>query len=152
MALTIRTAYLGDLAGLLALYRELHVDDPVLSHAVSQQTLQQIIESPWMHLIVASEGATTPLVATTYLNIIPNLTRGAQPYAVIENVVTLKDLRGRGVGQALMQHTLEFAWQQGCYKAMLQTGSKNPNTHQFYRRCGFTADDKTGYLARPPTT
>jgi len=34
------------------------------------------------------------VVATTYLNVIPNLTRAARPYAVVENVV-VEDHFGR---------------------------------------------------------
>ncbi|MGC4855427.1 hypothetical protein ACLQ24_19050 [Micromonospora sp. DT4] len=29
------------------------------------------------------------------------------------------------------------------------TGSRNPATHAFHRACGFSADVKTAYLARP---
>jgi hypothetical protein len=32
---------------------------------------------------------------------------------------------------------------------MLMTGSRNPATHAFYKACGFSADAKTAYLARP---
>ena len=42
------------------------------------------------------------VVATTYLNIIPNLTRSASPYAVIENVVVDETLRGTGLGKQIM--------------------------------------------------
>ncbi len=153
MKLHIRTADTPDLAALLALYQELHETDPALPDGVGIAALEQILASPGLHLFVASAAAANPaaeLLATTYLNIIPNLTRAARPYAVNENVVTLKRMRGQGVGQALMQHTLAFAWQQGCYKAMLQTGSKNPATHHFYRRSGFVSGDKTSYVARPP--
>ena len=107
----------------------------------------EILRSPNLHLFVGEENE--DLVGSIYLNVIPNITRSASPYAIIENVITREDLRGRGIGKALMQHTLAFAWQRGCYKAMLQTGSSRPSTHAFYRACGFTSDEKTGYLARP---
>lgn len=51
-----------------------------------------------------------------------------------------------------MDGTLERAWAAGCYKAMLQTGSKTPSTHAYYRACGFVDDAKTAYLARPPVS
>jgi GNAT superfamily N-acetyltransferase len=50
-----------------------------------------------------------------------------------------------------MAATLQAAWDAGCYKAMLQTGSRRPATHAFYRACGFSPDAKTAYLARPLT-
>ena len=69
------------------------------------------------------------VVATTYLNVIPNITRSASPYAVIENVVVDASLRGTGLGRQIMAGTLRAAWDAGCYKAMLMTGSRTPATH-----------------------
>lgn len=37
-----------------------------------------------------------------------------------------------------MEATLDKAWEEGCYKAMLMTGSRNPATHAFYEACGFS--------------
>lgn len=90
------------------------------------------------------------LVATTYLNIIPNITRSASPYAVIENVGVERTLRSTGLGKQIMAGTLQVAWNAGCYKAMLLTGSSTPSTHAFYRACSFSAEEKAAYVARPP--
>ena len=81
---------------------------------------------------------------------IPNISRSASPYAVVENVIVDESQRGRGLGREIMAATLDAAWAAGCYKAMLATGSKNPATHAFYLACGFVAGAKTSYLARPP--
>ena len=106
-----------------------------------------ILGSPGLHLFVLElDGA---VVASTYLNVIPNLSRSASPYAVIENVVVEESRRGTGLGRQIMADTLRAAWDAGCYKAMLMTGSRNPATHGFYRACGFSPDIKTAYLARP---
>lgn len=48
-----------------------------------------------------------------------------------------------------MAATVQAAWAAGCSKAMLMAGSKRPSTHGFYRSSGFSADEKTGYIARP---
>ena len=142
-----REARPGDLDDILRLYRQLHPSDPVLAAGGAAEVLEQILASPWLHLFVLErDGA---VVATTYLNLIPNLTRGASPYAVIENVVVEESRRGTGLGRQIMDATLEAAWDAGCYKAMLQTGSRTPATHAFYRACGFSPDAKTAYLARP---
>ncbi|MDA1076486.1 MAG: GNAT family N-acetyltransferase [Proteobacteria bacterium] len=69
---------------------------------------------------------------------------------VIENVVTDQTLRKRGLGRRLLEPTLGLAWKSGCYKVMLQTGSRLEATHAFYRAYGFSAHDKTAYVARPP--
>jgi predicted GNAT family N-acyltransferase len=56
------------------------------------------------------------VVATTYLNVIPNITRSASPYAVIENVVVEESLRGTGLGKEIMSATLDVAWGVRCYR------------------------------------
>ncbi|MGW3792858.1 GNAT family N-acetyltransferase [Micromonospora arida] len=64
-------------------------------------------------------------------------------------VVVEESRRGTGLGRQIMADTLRTAWDAGCHKAMLMTGSRNPATHGFYRACGFSPDIKTAYLARP---
>jgi GNAT superfamily N-acetyltransferase len=144
-----REAGHGDFDDILRLYRQLQPQDPVMSDGSDAAAFAQILRSPGLHLFVLeADGA---VVATAYLNVIPNLTRSASPYAVIENVVVDENLRGTGLGKRLMAGTLRAAWDAGCYKAMLMTGSSNPATHAFYRACGFSPDAKTAYLARRPS-
>lgn len=144
-----REAGPDDLDAVLRLYRQLHPHDPVLD-ATAAGVHRRILETPGLQLFVLQRDG--EVVATTYLNVIPNLTRGAAPYAVVENVVVDERLRGTGLGKQVMAATLAVAWAAGCYKALLQTGSRRPSTHAFYRACGFRADDKTGYVARPPVS
>jgi GNAT superfamily N-acetyltransferase len=142
-----REARSGDFEDVIRLYRQLQPEDPVLKDGSDAAAFEQILDSPGLHLFVLElDGA---VVATTYLNVIPNVTRSASPYAVIENVVVEKSLRGVGLGKEIVDCTLRAAWDEGCYKAMLMTGSHNPATHAFYRACGFSSDAKTAYLARP---
>jgi N-acetylglutamate synthase-like GNAT family acetyltransferase len=142
-----REARRDDLDQILRLYRQLLPEDPVLDDGSDAAAFEKILDSPGLHLFVLeADGA---VVATTYLNVIPNLTRSASPYAVIENVVVEESLRGTGLGKRIMAGTLQAAWDVGCYKAMLLTGSRNPSTHAYYKASGFSADAKTAYLARP---
>ncbi len=142
-----REAGPGDFDGVIRLYRQLHPEDPVLHDGSDAASFREILRSPGLHLFVlAADGA---IVATAYLNVIPNLTRSASPYAVIENVVVEETLRGAGLGKQIMAGSLRAAWDAGCYKAMLMTGSHDPATHAFYRACGFSPEAKTAYLARP---
>ena len=97
--------------------------------------------------MVELDGA---LAGSCTLALIPNLTRGGRPYGIIENVVTRADLRGRGIGTALMRHALELCWAQGCYKVMLQTGRKDEEIMRFYEGAGFQRGVKTGFVAYPP--
>lgn len=144
-----REARAGDLNALMRLYQQLNPGDPLLVDG-SAATLDRIVDSSGLSIfVVESDGA---IVATTYLNVIPNLTRAACPYAVIENVVVEESLRGKGFGKRIMEHTMRAAWDAGCYKVMLMTGSDNPGTHAFYRACGLSADYKTAYTARRPVS
>ncbi|XXX46307.1 GNAT family N-acetyltransferase [Sorangium sp. So ce119] len=65
------------------------------------------------------------------------------------DVVTHREHRRRGFGARVVRHALAEAWEAGCYKAMLLTGSQRPEVHRFYEACGFRAGDKTGFVARP---
>lgn len=136
-----------DLPALVALYAQLH---PGEEHAPEEQlasVFAEILSSRYFEVVVAEvEGS---VVGSCYLNVIPNLTRGAKPYAIVENVVTTAELRNRGVGKAVVGFALSRAWERGCYKVMLQTGSKSEAKHGFYRRCGFSQTEKLAFVARP---
>ncbi|MFI7689737.1 GNAT family N-acetyltransferase [Nonomuraea sp. NPDC049655] len=142
-----REARLDDFEHIVRLYRQLQPEDPEVVDGSDTAVFRQILASPALRLFVLElDGA---VVATTYLNVIPNLTRSASPYAVIENVVVEASRRGAGLGKQIMAATLQAAWEAGCYKAMLMTSSRRPATHAFYRACGFSGDAKHAYVARP---
>jgi GNAT superfamily N-acetyltransferase len=140
-----RPATSADLDAVLNLYRQLHPADPPAPAA--RDVFTTILDRPGLHLYVLEDDSA--IVATTYLNLIPNLTRGGSPYGVIENVVVDASRRGTGLGKEIMGATLQAAWDAGCYKVMLQTGSRRESTHAFYRRCGFDPDEKTAYVSHP---
>ncbi len=84
------------------------------------------------------------------LAIIPNLTRGARPYGIIENVVTHPDHRRTGLGRAVLRAAIDKAWSADCYKVMLATGSKREATLSFYEAAGFQKGGKTYFEIRRP--
>ena len=146
----LRAAKPDDFDAVMRLYRQLQPDDPILEDGQDQAVFDQILATENLSLLVFEQD--DEVVGTIYLNVIPNISRGASPYAIIENVVIDETLRGTGLGKAMMFETLERAWARGCYKAMLQTGSKRESTHAYYRSTGFNSTEKTGYLARPPSS
>jgi GNAT superfamily N-acetyltransferase len=147
----IREAIAKDFERLSELHAQLHPDDPKLLQGEDRAVFDQIRRSDNLHLFVL-EDDDARVQATCYLNIIPNMTRGASSYGIIENVVTEETLRGKGLGKKIIGHALRFAWDSGCYKVMLQTGSRRESTHNFYKACGFRSDDKFGFVARPPAS
>ncbi|HEX2618834.1 MAG TPA: GNAT family N-acetyltransferase [Phototrophicaceae bacterium] len=135
---------------LLALYNpHLHShDDPLPPEDQVEAVWQAIIQNPIITCLVAEYQG--QLIASCTLTIMPNLTHGARPYAMLETVVTHSDYRNQGIGQRLLKHALNMAWEQHCYKVMLMTGRKDEAIIHFYESVGFKRDVKTGYHATPP--
>jgi GNAT superfamily N-acetyltransferase len=143
--LTIRAADQQDLPSLLELYRQLHPNDETMSPAVASNILTQFLQYSGSAIFV---GLRDDIVVTTCaLIIIPNLTRGGAPYALIENVVTDAQHRKQGYGKVILKTAISAAWRYDCYKVMLLTGSKDPATLRFYEEVGFE-QSKTGFQAR----
>lgn len=86
------------------------------------------------------------IVSSCVCVIIPNLTRDIRPYAFIENVVTMKDYRGKGYATECLKYAKEIAEKANCYKMMLLTGSKQEATLKFYRNAGYNSSDKTAFI------
>ena len=148
MDVDIRELASSELGELLRLYEHLHVsDDPLPPVSDVEAIWQSIHSNPAFKYfgVFVEEG----LVASCTVSIIPNLTRRCRPYAVVENVVTHEGFRRRGLGTALLKHALSFAWQAGCYKAMLMTGRKDEGTFEFYEAAGFNSREKQAFIAKP---
>jgi GNAT superfamily N-acetyltransferase len=141
----IRAAERNDLSDLLSLYNDLSADNNSLERELAESTYDEILSHPGLTILVAEHNGKA--VATATLIVVPNLTRGGRSYALIENVVTLKDFRGRGYARSVIQHAIEVAWAKGCYKVMLLTGRTEPAIRRFYEGCGF-AQSKTGFQIR----
>lgn len=145
-AARVRRAVPADLAGLLDLYRHLNPGDPEPPAERSDAAWQAMLASPGMAVFVAE--ADGRLLASCTLVVAPNLTRGARPYAFIENVVTHADARRRGLGQAVLNAALAEAWAADCYKVMLMTGRKDEAIFRFYEAAGFERGSKTAFQIR----
>ncbi|GAC1040467.1 GNAT family N-acetyltransferase [Rhizobium sp. No.120] len=141
----IRPIEKADLPTLLALYQHLNAEDPILDPQVAESRFADIMAHPAMTIFAAFDGGKATSSVT--LVVIPNLTRGGAPYALIENVVTHADYRQRGLAGKVIGKAVAVAWEKNCYKAMLLTGSKDPATLRFYANCGFKKD-KTGFQIR----
>lgn len=145
----IRAASREDLPELLQLYRHLIPAENLLDSEQAAQIWDRFSRYDGSAIYLGiRDGA---LVSTCTLVVVPNLTRGGASYALIENVVTHAEHRGRGHGKAVLEAAISAAWDRGCYKVMLLTGSKNPATLDFYRSVGFE-HTKTGFEVRrvPP--
>lgn len=142
--LTVRAAEFSDLEAMLDLYDHLNPPNPRPVDAAA--TWRATLAHPGLTVFVGAVPC-GHLVASCTLVVIPHLMRSGVPYALIEDVVTHADHRQRGYGAAVLRAAIDAAWQAGCYKVMLMTGSTNPATHRFYVNAGFQ-QNKTGYQIR----
>ncbi|EFH09075.1 GNAT family N-acetyltransferase [Pseudoroseomonas cervicalis] len=144
----LRLAGPDDLPGMLALYRHLAPEDPVVGPAEAAEAWAALLRRAD---VVLAEAGGMPVASCT-LVVVPSIMRGLRPYALVENVVTHAGWRRHGLGHAVLGAALERARDAGCYKVMLATGSKNPGTLRFYETAGFTGGTKTFFEWRdlPP--
>lgn len=142
----IRAATEADGPAMLALYRHLNPRDPEPDPEAAGRAWAALVGSDMATvLVVERDGA---LIASCTLVIVPNVTRGVRPYALIENVVTHLAHRGRGHGQRVVRAALDAAWAAGCYKVMLATGRTDEAVMRFYESVGFERGTKTFFQAR----
>jgi len=147
MSEVIRHIKKCELKDLLELYRHLNRDDPELEENESLKALwDEILNDPNQHYLVTEVDG--KLVSSCVLVVIKNLTRGARPYGLIENVVTHESYRNKGYGTRLLQKAQEIARDSGCYKVMLLTGRTEEATLRFYEKAGFARGIKTGFIRK----
>jgi len=143
----IRKAVSADLSDILALYAELNAADLLPEAAEAAQTWTKMLANEMVSIHLAERDGRA--VSTCVLVIVPNLTRGMRPFALIENVVTLERARGLGLGRRVIQAAFDEAGAAGCYKIMLLTGRKDAAVLKFYEACGFSRG-KTAFEIRRP--
>jgi len=142
--MVIREVEKKDLEGLLKLYTHMNNNPMPEIDSRIMEIWNTILEDKSHHIIVGC--ISDEIVSSCVLVIIPNLTRGQRPYALIENVVTSENHRGKGYATQILNYAKNIAIQNNCYKIMLLTGSKEESTLNFYRKAGYNSEDKTGFI------
>jgi GNAT superfamily N-acetyltransferase len=140
----IRFAHREDIEAIMKLYSQLVPDDVAPDPRAVEATWYEILahDETYRYVVAAVDGT---IAATCNVTIVPNLTRGVRPFAVIENVVTASAHRKHGLGAAVMRMAVDFAASKNCYKVMLLSNSKRKEAHAFYRAIGFNDTDKIGF-------
>lgn len=140
----IREARESDLQEVLQLYLFLHETSVPKDSEQLRKTWDNILNDENHHLIICEVDG--KIVASCVCVIIPNLTRNVRPYALVENVVTHREYRGKGYATACLKYAKQIAEEAHCYKIMLLTGSKKESTLNFYRNAGYNSSDKTAFI------
>lgn len=140
-----RTLTGSDLGSLLELYQQLDPKDG-LSAEACEAAWKEIEKNPDIRYFGAVEDG--KVVSTCYAVIIPNLTRGCRGICFIENVVTDREYRNRGLASRVIGMAVGFAKERHCYKVILQSGKARTEAHRFYERIGFDGESKKAFDMR----
>ena len=78
-------------------------------------------------------------VATFQLSYLPGVSRKGAWRGQIESVRVAPELRGKGVGEAMMRWAIARCRERGCGLVQLTSDVRRPAAHRFYERLGFAA-------------
>ncbi|MFJ6197038.1 GNAT family N-acetyltransferase [Micromonospora sp. NPDC092111] len=135
-----REAVRADLPAVLAL-----LADDVLGTArdlaevdeAYERAFADITADPRNQQVVAERDG--EIVGCCQLTYIPGLGRHGVERALVEAVRVRSDLRGQGLGRAMMTWAIDQARARGCGLVQLTTDKSRADAHRFYRGLGFTA-------------
>lgn len=113
----------------------------------SRQALEELVESPACHLLVAvdsavAKGEPARILGSLTLVVFP-IPTGIRAW--IEDVVVDEAARGRGVGYALNQHALGLAKELGAVTVDLTSRPSRQAANRLYQRLGFVARETNVY-------
>ena len=140
-----REAREADLPAILALladdplgkYREMSVPDGAEIPAGYRAAFEAITADPRNLMIVAEiDGAVAGCLQLTFLL---GLSYAGGKRAQIEGVRVRKDLRGAGLGRALISYAIDLARSRGAVLVQLTSDKRRAEAIAFYRSLGFTA-------------
>jgi predicted N-acetyltransferase YhbS len=139
----IRTTTEDDIPRILELYKELVITTSEVEQNRNpsledyRSVYAQIRAMPGHELLIAEEEG--EVIGSVVLLIAPNLSHGASPWAVVENLIVTRKQRRRGVGHQLMEDAITRAREAGCYEIQLSSNKKRRGAHRFYESLGFKA-------------
>jgi GNAT superfamily N-acetyltransferase len=90
------------------------------------------------HLLLVATAA-GEVVGTLQLSVLPGLARRGALRAQVEAVRVRQDLRGRGLGEAMLRWSIAEAARRGCTLVQLTSDKSRVDAHRFYGRLGFVA-------------
>jgi ribosomal protein S18 acetylase RimI-like enzyme len=140
----------SDLDGIMKLYAQLDPNNSSYDLKDALNTWHKILKTESIRYFVARDNGR--IVGTCSISIIPNLTKGVRPFAVIENVITDAEYRKMGIGKSIMNMAVKFAKENNCYKVQLLSGITRTDAHIFYEKIGFSGNSKKGYELRFETS
>jgi GNAT superfamily N-acetyltransferase len=95
---------------------------------------------PFFHVLVLEvEGE---ILGTLHLYLVPSISRGGAPWAIVEHVAVDDTQRSKGYGEIQMNKAIGMAREVGACKVSLGSNVRRVASHRFYERLGFVASQK----------
>ncbi len=137
--LVIRPAHAGDLPRIVELLQSLSLADRLREDPSDLQpyraALARIEASPHQQVLVADWDHR--LVGCVSLTVVPNLSYRGRPYLLLESMVVEEEMRGKGIGRALLERCVEEARAAGCFRLQLTSNRARDDAHRFWEAAGF---------------
>jgi ribosomal protein S18 acetylase RimI-like enzyme len=135
----------NEILSLLELYKQLNPGDNMINEFIAKNIWKNIETQNIKYFIAKENGK---IIASCYICIIPNLTRGGKSIGFIENVITDIEYRRKGIGKNIIKNAIKYAREQNCYKILLQSGNKRVEACGFYESIGFDGESKRAFEIR----
>ncbi len=94
-----------------------------------------ITADPRSKLLVAERDRHA--VGTMQLSFIPGMTYQGSERMIIQSVFVARDLRGQGIGEAMLGWAIDAAKARGCRFISVNTHKSRERAHKFYKHIGF---------------
>jgi ribosomal protein S18 acetylase RimI-like enzyme len=138
--LRLRAAVLADVPDIVRLLSEDAIGPRRESHDEAgspayDQAFAAIDADPNNELVVATVA--DRVVGCMQLTTIRYLTHYGGVRLQVEGVRVDRELRSRGIGEAMLRYAIERATASGCHLVQLTTNAQRTDAHRFYRRLGF---------------
>ena len=138
---TLRKAEASDVGSIVALLAADQLRASVDSSAIEDRRPYELafsaIDGDAAHLLVVAIASTGDVVATMQLTFIPGLARAGATRMQIEAVRVRSDLRGNGLGGAMMTWAIAEGRRRGARLIQLTSDQSRQEAHRFYERLGF---------------
>ncbi len=138
--LIIREAMAADLPTLVALLaddergrKREHLADPLPQGYLD--SFAAITADPRSKLIVAERDHR--VVGTMQLVFIPGMTYQGAERMIVQSIFVDRDLRGQGIGEAMIRWAVDAARARGCRFISINTHRSRERAHKFYKHQGF---------------
>jgi GNAT superfamily N-acetyltransferase len=133
-----RLATVGDAEEIARLLHDFNSEyaSPTPGVGVLAPRLRDLLAGDDTFAVIAGQ----PAVSVALVTLRPNVWY-AGPVALLDEMYVVPELRGRGIGSAVLQHFIAEARRRGAELIEINVDEGDVDAHRFYERHGFTATE-----------